>query len=83
MIVLAKSPSFIRGPVCFRKDIHDRLKGLLQEGLLSLHNDPQGQQLLNLFRVDKLVPFRQVYLDGVIALVEEYCALRERSGKRN
>jgi len=82
--VIRTSPGFCQAVVCARKDIYEKdLERFLEEGLLSLHTEPYGQQLLTLFHVDRLVPFDPAYLESVAALVEEYSDLQARSGGEN
>ena len=66
---LEKSPGFSRTLVCLRPDMLERYGGLLRERQSSLQRDPQGQQLLSLFHVDELVPFKPAYLRGVEGLI--------------
>jgi ABC-type phosphate/phosphonate transport system substrate-binding protein len=53
------------------EDIRQKLK----QTLLTLHESPDGQQMMMLFQVKKLVPFRPEYLKATEALFSEY---RER-----
>ena len=79
---LAKSPGFCRGLVCARQDIYDRYKGFIQEALHMLNLDPQGQQLLTIFRVDELISFEPSHLAGVRKLAQEYELLKAGSGSK-
>jgi ABC-type phosphate/phosphonate transport system substrate-binding protein len=78
---LITSPQYCKFLVCVRPDIYERkLHRYIDDSLTSLHTDPQGQQLLALFRVDKLVPFEQAHLDNVLALMQEFEALDSAAG---
>lgn len=70
--ILAVSPGFLRDLVCMREDVYERYGDTIMASLLSLHDDPQGRQLLRLFHVDEVVRIEAGFLDLVIALSEEY-----------
>ncbi len=42
------------------------------KALETLHEDPQGQQILTLFKADRLVPFEEALMSGTKALKEKY-----------
>lgn len=75
--IIAVSPEFISAIVALRKDFE--FKGYIHEALDSLHKDPQGKQLLMLFRVSKLVPFLPVYLETVEELLKEHRNLKSKT----
>ena len=70
LLVLEKSASFCRALICLRPDVKELYGGLLRESMLSLHTEPQGQQLLGLFHVDELVPFEPAHLRAVKELID-------------
>ena len=71
------SPGFCQAIVCGRKDVYEsKLSRYLEESILSLGDDPNGQQLLMLFHVDQLVRFDPAYLESVAGLMEEYEGLK-------
>ena len=74
--VLRRSPPFCRGLVCAREDFNQIYGNLLEESLASLHDQPEGQQVLTLFHTDRLVPFAPAQLEGIEALMVEYEELR-------
>jgi len=73
---IAISPPFITSIGCLRKDYYDKYKGVLTEHLVNLHEDPQGKQILTLFRKGRLVLFDPPYLASVDALVKDHNNLR-------
>ena len=80
--IIETSPGFCQVVVCGRKDVYEStLNRYLEESILSLGNDPDGQQLLMLFHVDRLVPFDPVYLESVAELMEEYERLSAERGE--
>ncbi|MDH3237890.1 MAG: phosphate/phosphite/phosphonate ABC transporter substrate-binding protein [Deltaproteobacteria bacterium] len=73
---IAISPPFITSIGCLRQDYYDKYKEVLTEHLVNLHEDPQGKQILTLFRKGRLVLFEPPYLASVDALVKEHNDLR-------
>lgn len=71
------------GIIAFRKELPEEYKQKTREALLALHKDLEGRQLLMLFHLNSLAPFRSEYLDATELLYAEY---RERramvAGKR-
>lgn len=74
--VVATSPDFCRGLALFRDDFDERVQVILQESLLALHTEPKGKQIMNFFRIDKLIAFESDYLESVITLKKSYEALK-------
>ena len=62
--VLDHSPILCEGVVCLVSGF-TTFREELMDGLASLHRDPQGKQLLLVFKVEQLVPFKPQYLDTV------------------
>ena len=44
----------------------------LLESLATLHEDPQGEQILTLFKADRLIPFEDGFMTGTRALKEKH-----------
>lgn len=76
LTALITSPGFCIGLVCARKDVYEKYEGFIQEGLSALSTEPEGQQLLTIFRLDQVIPFEPVHLEAVRKLVEEYELLK-------
>ncbi|MHB1308459.1 MAG: phosphate/phosphite/phosphonate ABC transporter substrate-binding protein [Limisphaerales bacterium] len=67
--VLTNSPSLPDAVICLHKNFRENpFRDHLIRGTAELQNDPQGQQILLLFKVDRMVPFQPEYLDGVRGL---------------
>jgi ABC-type phosphate/phosphonate transport system substrate-binding protein len=69
---VARSPGGASGVIVFRPDLSEADKRKLTDVLERMHLDPQGRQLLRLFRMSALVPFKSEYLDSVDALQKEH-----------
>ncbi|HWR89397.1 MAG TPA: PhnD/SsuA/transferrin family substrate-binding protein [Dissulfurispiraceae bacterium] len=81
LLVLARSPKIASGVIALRKDFREDRKETVRELLSTLHEDTQGKQLLTLFRMSKLVPFRQEYMTGMEAFLREHRDLKVRVAK--
>ena len=62
--VLTNSAALSEGVICLHRDYAEARADVLA-GLADLHTDPRGQQLLLMFKMSKLLPFKPEYLDGV------------------
>ena len=78
MVVLAKSAGMAIGVVSVRSDFEPKKRDTLIASLESMEASPAGRQLLNIFRMDRFVPFREEYVAPVEALVKEHARLREK-----
>lgn len=67
--IIYRSPSFLLGLSCFNGNSNSlEIKKELSEIILSLHTDSYGKQLLDLFVSEKLVPYKDEYLNEYIEL---------------
>jgi phosphonate transport system substrate-binding protein len=81
LLILARSPKIASGVIALRKDYREDRKETVRELLSTLHEDTQGKQLLTLFRMSKLVPFRQEYMTSMEAFLREHRDLKVRVAK--
>jgi len=70
--LIAKSPAGTVTVICIRTGYKSPLRDLLIESLGNLHADPRGQQILTLFKVEKLVPFEPSFLESARQLVLDH-----------
>jgi phosphonate transport system substrate-binding protein len=80
--IIEASTPVATGVICIRKGCDSRQRERLIEVLETLDRDVEGKQLLTLFRMSRLVPFRPEYMTSVEAFLKEYNELRTRSRKR-
>jgi ABC-type phosphate/phosphonate transport system substrate-binding protein len=82
--VLDTSPGISLGIVCLRRGLSADHRLRIEKALSRLHTNPQGQQLLTLFQVDRLVPYDRAHTAGLERLVEEHRSHQAalESGKR-
>jgi phosphonate transport system substrate-binding protein len=81
LVVLASSPETIPSITCIRTDYDAERKEALIDALKTLHEEPRGQQILMLFREDRLVPFKASYLDSVDQLLRKHSSLMKNLEK--
>ena len=70
--IIATSPGFIPTVTCFLDRTDPAKKQVIYEGALQLHTHPKGQQILTLFANDRVIPFADSYLQGVLELRSEH-----------
>ena len=79
--VIGTSPTFVEGLNCVQVN-HKEFRDDLLKALLELHADPQGAQLLLVFRSPKLLPADPQLLQGVRELYTRYLSFAS-PGERN
>ena len=72
LLVVARSADFSRGIVAFRGDYPKAARDRVYETMLHLHEDPEGQQIMRVFRHEKMVPFRPQLLESSRSLMADY-----------
>jgi ABC-type phosphate/phosphonate transport system substrate-binding protein len=82
LVVLEHSPDVAGGVLVFRADYDRSTRGKMTEVLGTLEMDPQGNQLLKLFRMSRLIPWRSEYMVSVEALLREHDRLSKSLGGR-
>jgi len=78
LVPVSVSPQAVPSLVCIRIDYDAALKALLVDALAKLHTEPRGQQILTVFKVDRMEPFKTEDLAGVGGLLQ----LLRRTGSR-
>jgi hypothetical protein len=82
--ILTNSPGLPEAVICINKDVPGfPFRDDLVRGLAELDTDSQGQQILLLFKIDKMVTFQSQHLDGVRDLKarqDELERLRSKTG---
>lgn len=80
--VLYESPGFLDNLVCFREDYDEKMKQLIQDKSLSIHNYPKGEQILTLFQLKCMIPYKDIYISNLENLLKEYYELKERYSEK-
>jgi phosphonate transport system substrate-binding protein len=80
--VVAESPGYVVGVGCLRQRYYDEHPTFFADNLADLHRDPQGRQILTLFRKGKLVAFAPSRLATVEELLREHGELAQTVARR-
>lgn len=80
--ILEKSPGFATGIIAVRKDVQNQRRDAMLEALLEMHTDPKGKQLLTLFRINRLIPFRAEHLAAVEKVLREHRGRTDSAARR-
>ncbi len=75
--VLDASPSALPSVLCIRPDFRVDLKEALIDALSTLHEEPRGQQILMMFKVDGLVPFQVEFLGAAQQILTDHAVQKE------
>jgi ABC-type phosphate/phosphonate transport system substrate-binding protein len=81
LVALEVSQAFVPSVICVRDDYEVHRDSLLR-GMEELHLEPKGQQVLMLFKVDKLVHFEDQYFDTARDILRNYESLKPRVADR-
>jgi len=76
--VIAQVGRLVGGIIVFRKDLSDSSKQKMRQGLMDLEKDQEGRQLLMLFHLNGLAPFRSEYMKSTEMLYAEHTRLAGR-----
>jgi ABC-type phosphate/phosphonate transport system substrate-binding protein len=79
---IASSPPYATAVGCLRTDFYDRYESQIMDAMELLHSDPQGKQILTLFRRGKLIRFNESLLASVEALLRERDSFRLNVARR-
>lgn len=83
LIIIEESPPIPNCIIAFRKGIISSRKELFRKILSTLDKSTEGQQLLTMFRMTRLVPFEHLYLIPVEKLHRNNIELKRRSARRS
>jgi ABC-type phosphate/phosphonate transport system substrate-binding protein len=79
--IVAQSPSFAPTLVCIRKGYRSDLMSALVESLRNIHMESQGQQILTLFKTERLLPCEPAYLTKIGQLISRHDQLQKHFQK--
>ncbi len=80
--VIATSPEFVPSVFCLRGSYAPPFKDNLLTGLRELHLTPAGQQVLTIFKIDRLVDEPASCLDSSLALLERRVHLLDKASSK-
>lgn len=78
LTAIARIGKLSQGIIAIDRRLPEETRQKIIQAFQSVHETPDGQQLLMLFKVRKLVPFRPEYLKATEALFAEYRERRAR-----
>ena len=78
LVSLAVSAPYLDSITCVTRSGYptERSRQHLMQSLRDLHIEPAGRQILMMFKVDQLVPFKEEYLEGVRNLRAKHARLK-------
>jgi ABC-type phosphate/phosphonate transport system substrate-binding protein len=76
--ILERSPGYLTGVIAVRKDSTSERRNALLDAIQQLQSEPRGVQLLTLFRINRLIPFKAEHLASVEQLLKEHRACMEK-----
>ncbi len=76
--ILHTSPEIVNGVFFFHKQIDQKAKEIIVKEVLNLEETTYGQQVLMLYKIDRLIQFKASDLDPMKALLQEYEDLKQK-----
>ncbi|NVN91310.1 MAG: PhnD/SsuA/transferrin family substrate-binding protein [Desulfuromonadales bacterium] len=70
--VLETSPGFVTGILAVRKDLQSSKRDAIVKSSLEMHNDPKGKQIMTVFRINRMVPFKDEHLASIEKVLREH-----------
>jgi ABC-type phosphate/phosphonate transport system substrate-binding protein len=81
LMILVASPAFLDNVVFFRSGYDEKSKNDLIESGLKFNEEPEGQQVLMLFRKTRIVRFQPEYLETLRLLQRDYEELKAKKAR--
>jgi len=82
LVPIARMDKLSQGIISIDRRLPDDIKDMIRQAFLTLPESPDGKQLLMLFQVSKMIPFRPEYLNATEALFAEHQRLKTRLARR-
>jgi ABC-type phosphate/phosphonate transport system substrate-binding protein len=82
LVPIARMSKLSQGIISIDRRLPEEIKDKIRQAFLTLPESPDGKQLLMLFQVSRMVPFRPEYLDATEALFAEHQLLKTRVTRR-
>jgi ABC-type phosphate/phosphonate transport system substrate-binding protein len=82
LVPIARMSKLSQGIISIDQRLPDDIKDKIRQAFLTLPESPDGKQLLMLFQVSRMIPFRPEYLDATEALFAEHQLLKTRVARR-
>jgi len=72
LMVLLTSDKFMYGMLCFHRYLSADVKKQVTKSALNMHTTSTGKQILTLFQIDSITPFKMSLLDSTVALLDKH-----------
>jgi ABC-type phosphate/phosphonate transport system substrate-binding protein len=82
LTIIAESKNLIGDVTCVPLSVNDDLKRSIENAALHLHETATGRQMFTLFQIERTIPFKSSYMDGIIELLRERDRLAGKIGKK-
>jgi len=82
LVILAESCNLLGSVTCIPHNVSNELRRSIVEAALHLHETSIGRQMFTLFQMERTIPFKPSYLEGVESLLRERDMLAARLKKR-
>ena len=82
LVPIARIPNLSQGIISVDRRLPVEIRDKIKQAFMTLPDSPEGKQLLMLFQVKKIVPFRPEYLAATEALFAEHQRLKTRFARR-
>jgi ABC-type phosphate/phosphonate transport system substrate-binding protein len=69
--IISESKPLIGDITCIPSSVNEKLKRSIEYAALHLHESAIGKQMFTLFQIERTIPFKPSYLDGVLELLRE------------
>jgi ABC-type phosphate/phosphonate transport system substrate-binding protein len=76
LTIISRKGKLSQGIIAVDRRLSEESKERLRQAFMTLHQTPEGAQLLMLFKVRKLVPYEAGYLKGTESLYAEHSRQR-------
>jgi ABC-type phosphate/phosphonate transport system substrate-binding protein len=81
LAIIAESRSFAGEVTCLPEAISPQLRQAIHKAAGTLHESSVGKQMITLFQIDRVIPFRPEHLAGLEDLLREYTSRRDAAAR--
>jgi phosphonate transport system substrate-binding protein len=81
--ILERSPGFVTGILAMRKDNRNPICDDVVKMLQEMHTEPMGKQLMTLFRINRLIPFKPEHLVSIEKVLRDRRGKADSAGRKN
>jgi ABC-type phosphate/phosphonate transport system substrate-binding protein len=82
LIIIATSDSLLGDISCIPSTKDEKLRHTIENAAFHLHESAIGQQMFTLFQIDRVIPYKPAYLEGLAKLLKEQALLKAKTAKR-